>query len=98
MAITTLFELRFQPDYAKKGLAALLDVVKETRAFTGNNGVEVDVDVKDSAHVLLIEKWESAEHDAEYRAWRAGPGAPVDVNKMLAEPPVTTLFSSVADI
>ena len=47
-----------------RGLAA-------TRAFPGCIGVDVLVDTEDEAHLLLIEKWESIEHDQAYRDWRA---------------------------
>ena len=42
-----------------------------TRAFPGCLGVDVLVDTEDKAHLLLIEKWESVEHDQAYRDWRA---------------------------
>jgi heme oxygenase (mycobilin-producing) len=29
------------------------------------------VDTEDKAHLLVIEKWESIEHDQAYRDWRA---------------------------
>jgi quinol monooxygenase YgiN len=29
------------------------------------------VDTQDEAHLLVIEKWESIEHDQAYRDWRA---------------------------
>jgi hypothetical protein len=32
---------------------------------------DVLVDTEDEAHLLLIEKWESIEHDQAYRDWRA---------------------------
>ena len=42
-----------------------------TRAFPGCIGVDVLVDTEDEAHLLLIQKWESIEHDQAYRDWRA---------------------------
>jgi quinol monooxygenase YgiN len=47
----------------------------------------------DPARWLLIEKWESEEHDAAYRTFRAGPGAITDLGPLLAGAPVLTKYT-----
>jgi len=39
---------------------------------------------------LLIETWQSEEHDAAYRAWRAGPGTITELAPLLTGAPVLT--------
>jgi heme oxygenase (mycobilin-producing) len=71
MPIVTVLDLTFRPDAADEGLAVLLDALAATRAFDGCLGVETLVERGDPAHVVVIERWESFEHDQAYRAWRA---------------------------
>ena len=58
-------------------------VLAETRAFDGCRGVTVIQDSADPAHLVAVEQWESLEHDAAYRAWRAGDGAIPDLPGLL---------------
>ena len=54
-------------------LIVLAKTLEATRAFAGNEGIEVLYDVTDPAHVVVIERWSSLAHDDAYRAWRATP-------------------------
>jgi heme oxygenase (mycobilin-producing) len=59
--------------------------------------VEVLTDTADPNHLVAVEKWASEEHDAAYRAWRAGDGQ-INLASFLASPPVLTKFTSVDEI
>jgi quinol monooxygenase YgiN len=72
-AITALLDLRITADSVAGAKEVIDGVLVDTRAFPGCLGVEVLVDIADGAHFLLVEKWESIEHDRAYRAWRATP-------------------------
>jgi quinol monooxygenase YgiN len=72
-------------------------ILSDTRAFEGCLAVDVLIDRADPTHILAIEKWESEEHDAAYRAWRAGDGK-TNLAASLAAPPVVTKFSSADHI
>lgn len=93
MAITATLELRFKPELLDEARTIIRRVLGETRAFDGNLGVEVLVDENDPAHWIAYETWESPEHDAAYREFRAGPGAITDLGALLAGPPVLTWFT-----
>ena len=92
MAIIATLELRFDPAKIDQARALMHDVLAETRAFDGNLGVDVLVDSNDPAHWVAHETWESAEHDAAYREFRAGPGAITELGPLLAGAPVLTWF------
>jgi quinol monooxygenase YgiN len=97
MAITAFLEVQVKPEALDQGVhAALHAVLTETRAFAGCLGVEVLVDTKDPTRFVAVEQWESEEHDAAYRAWRAGDGQPTALAGFLAAPPVLTKYT-VAD-
>jgi quinol monooxygenase YgiN len=98
MAITALFELRVKPEALDQGLhAELHSILNDTRAFDGCLGVEVLIDAADPTHIVAVERWESAEHDAAYRAWRAGEGQ-TNLASYFAAPRVLTKFVTAADI
>ncbi len=50
------------------------EVLSDTRAFNGNIEVQLYVDQEDGQTLRLISKWESREHYAKYREFRASLG------------------------
>jgi quinol monooxygenase YgiN len=91
MPVIALLDLQLKPDSLATGLDVVHETLTGTRAFAGCLGVEVLVDSKDPAHVVVYETWESAEHDRAYREWRAGAGAS-DLGSVLAAPPKLNVF------
>ncbi|MCB5272823.1 hypothetical protein BJG92_00328 [Arthrobacter sp. SO5] len=97
MPITAHLDLNLKAEVLPKAPAVLRDILADTRAFDGCLGVDVLIDSKDPAHILVVERWASLEHDAAYRAWRAGEGAS-NLGELLAAPPVLTHFEASAEI
>ena len=98
MAITAFLELRAKPEALDQGLHAELHaILSDTRAFEGCLGVDVLTDTADPTHLVAVERWASEEHDAAYRAWRAGDGK-TNLGSFLATPPVLTKFFLADDI
>lgn len=94
MAITALLELTLKADAVADAPGVLTETLEATRAFAGNEGVEVLYDVTDPGHVVVIERWASLDHDDAYRTWRATPEGASDLGALLAEPPRLTRWSS----
>ena len=92
MAVLSILELRLRDDVLDSGPAALDAILRDTRAFDGNEGIEVVHDVADPAHVTVVERWTSIERDDAYRAWRATPEGASGLGDLLAAPP--TLWRS----
>jgi quinol monooxygenase YgiN len=98
MTITAFFEICVKPEAIDQGVHAELHaVLNDTRSFEGCLGVDVLIDTADPTHIVAVETWESGEHDAAYRAWRAGDGQ-TNLASFLASPPVLTKFSAADDI
>lgn len=93
MPITAHLDLTLKAEALPTAPAVLRDILSDTRAFDGCLGVEVLVDSQNPAHVLVVEQWASLEHDAAYRAWRAGDGAS-GLGELLVAPPVLTHFEN----
>lgn len=94
MTITALLELTLKADSVADAPRILATTLEATRAFAGNEGVEVLHDVTDPAHVVVIERWASLDHDDAYRAWRATPEGASGLGALLAEPPRLTRWDS----
>ncbi|MHA3702840.1 putative quinol monooxygenase [Jatrophihabitans sp. YIM 134969] len=95
MAVTALLDLRFDPDRIEESHRVLDETLVATRAFDGNVGIEVMADVHDPAHVVVVEHWQSADHDAAYRAWRATPEGASGLGSVVVAAPVLTVLEPV---
>ncbi len=92
MTVTSLLELRIAPAAVDGAVDHINRVLEVTRAFDGCLGTDVIVDVTDPAHIVLVERWESLEHDDAYRAFRATPEGASDLGTILAGPPTLTRY------
>lgn len=92
MPVIALLDLQLKADSLAAGIEVIHETLAGTRAFAGCLGVAVLVDSKDPAHVVLHERWESADHDRAYREWRAGAGAS-NLSSVLAAPPRLHVFT-----
>ncbi|SNT18271.1 putative quinol monooxygenase [Rhodococcoides kyotonense] len=97
MALIALLDLKLKPEILDDAKVVLSRVLAETRAFDGCLGVDVLVDEDDATHWIAYERWESAEADAKYREFRAGPGKITDLGPLLAGAPGLTKFT-VSDV
>ena len=93
MTVSATFEIHVKPESLDSTAEILGAVLDQTRAFPGSLGVEVFVDANDPTHFVALEKWESAEADAAYRAWRATPEGASNLGPILAGRPTLTLLT-----
>lgn len=96
MTYIATLDLRFDPARLDDARAVVDQVLAEARAFDGCLGVGVLVDANDPAHWIGYETWESAEHDAAFREFRARQGKPTDLGPLLTAAPVLTWFTADA--
>lgn len=90
MELVAVLELTFKPDFLESAHTVMARVIAETRTFPGCISVQSVVDSKSPNTWRFVETWESAEHDAEYRKFRAGEGAITDLGPLLAGAPSLT--------
>ena len=93
MTYIATLDLRLDPSRLDDARAAIGQVLAEARAFDGCLDVGVLVDADDPCHWLGYETWESAEHDAAFREFRAGRPRTVDLGPLMAAAPVLTWFT-----
>ncbi|MCE4268750.1 putative quinol monooxygenase [Rhodococcus globerulus] len=87
MTISAILDLRLKKESLATACEVVGRILTETRAFEGCEGVDVLIDADDETHWLCFEKWSTAEADAAYREWRAGPGMIKDLGPLLAGAP-----------
>jgi quinol monooxygenase YgiN len=97
LTIKSLLELQITPEALNRAADLLHRVLADTRAFDGCLGVEVLIDEKDPAHIVIAETWQSLAHDDAYRSWRAGDGAS-NLGTILASAPMLTRFALASGI
>jgi quinol monooxygenase YgiN len=98
MAITSILDLQLKPDALEKANEIIHATLAATRAFDGCHGVTVLVDSADPAHVVLLETWESVEHDQAYRVWRTTPEGASELGSILAAAPKLSLFTAAEGV
>ena len=98
MPITVLLELTLLPASVPDAPEVLRETLRATRAFPGCLEVDVLQDTADDTHVVLLERWDSVESDAAYRAWRSTPDGASQLGTVLAEPLRLMRFTTAADI
>ena len=94
MAVTALLDLHLRADKVEEAPDAIGVILAQTRAFEGNEGLEVLVDITDPAHLTVVEHWASIERDDAYRAWRETPEGATNLGALLAAAPTLTRYET----
>jgi len=92
--VTALLDLRIKPESVTQAKETVDSVLVATRARPGCLGVDVLVDTEDESHLLVIEKWESMEHDQAYRDWRATPAGASALSTIVASRSLTRFVAA----
>ena len=93
MTAVVHLDLHLDPAALDTVPALLTEVLTATRAWPGNEGLEVIVDDADPAHVIVVELWATAADHEAYAAWRSTPEGVSRLSEVLAAPPLKTVFS-----
>jgi heme oxygenase (mycobilin-producing) len=92
--VTALLDLRIKPESVAEAKKTVESVLVTTRAFPGCLGVDVLVDTEDEAHLLVLERWESIEHDQAYRDFRASPAGASPLGSIIASRNLTRFVAA----
>jgi quinol monooxygenase YgiN len=69
MTVHVLLEFKVSPQRRNEAVRLFRELLPSTRAFAGCKRVTGHLDQADGT-ILLIEEWESKEHQQKYLAWR----------------------------
>jgi quinol monooxygenase YgiN len=90
VSVIALLDITLKADQLDEARAVVHETLAQTRAFAGNESVEVMVDAADPAHWVLVERWASMDADNAYREFRATPAGASELGKYLAAVPTLT--------
>lgn len=95
MSINVLLEIEAAAGKADELKAMFRDILVDTRAREGCEGLTVHQDQDNPNTILLIERWVDRAAYETYLAWRAGPGATPQLANFVAGPPAIRYFDDV---
>ena len=65
----------------------------DTRAYDGCEGVQIEQDLDDPSHIVLIEHWASKHHYEKYFGWRTETGVIDQLMTFVTAPPKTAFLN-----
>ena len=83
MSVMVTLEIPVHKEKLEGFLDVLREALKETRAYEGCQDVETFVEME-TGNVMLVELWETAEHQQAYLNWRIETGLTEALSDFLA--------------
>ncbi len=97
MSVMVTAEFKFKPEAADAMLEAMKAALPDTRAYEGCQDVKSYYEA-DTHSLLLVELWDSSEHQQAYIGWRVETGLMDSIGDSLADAPVFRTFEIRDDI
>ena len=97
MGVMVTLELPAKSDRVSEFLDVMREALLDTRAYEGCESVETFVE-ESTGSVLLVELWETAEHQQAYMKGRMETGLMDAIGGFLSAPPVARTFSIKSDV
>ncbi len=95
MAVTVLLEVQAQADKTAALKQVFKDILPDTRAYDGCQGVDVLEDQDNPTTIVLIERWDSRSQYEKYLGWRQETGFVDSLGEYVAGPPSIRYFDAV---
>ena len=91
MSIIATVEFPLQPGKKDEFVDLLVEALKATRNYEGNESVETLVE-HGGTSVLLVEKWQTVDHHKAYRQWRLDTGLRELIGPIVSGLPIIRYF------
>ncbi len=92
MSVLVLVEAPVKSEDISKMKSYLAEILPDTRAYDGCQGVDVYFNTEDAGNLVLVEYWDSRAHQEKYIGWRTETGVSDKLGAMLAGPPSIRYF------
>ena len=86
MSIMVVADTKLKAESISAAKEFFAEILTDTRAFEGCEGVTMCIDSEDPAHLILIAKWVSKEHYEKYHNWRLETGFVEQIRELLDGP------------
>ncbi len=87
MSVTVLLDLKAAPGSIGQLKQLFSEILEDTRAYDGCDGLEVHLNQDDGDNLLIIERWQSRPHYEKYFAWRQETGLIDRIGPLLGAAP-----------
>ena len=94
MAVTVLLELKAKSGTGDALAGVFKQILPDTRAFEGCNGVTVLQNEDDSDTLVLVEEWDTKQHHEKYMGWRTETGLVDQLVAAIEGPPSIRYFGT----
>jgi len=95
MACTVVLEIQLKPDMIDTAKGVFKQILPDTRAYDGCQGVDVVENQDKPGNLVLLETWESRPKYEKYLGWRAETGALDKLGSMCEGAPTIRYFDPV---
>jgi quinol monooxygenase YgiN len=87
MSVTILLDLKAAPGAIDKLKQIFVEILPDTRAYDGCEGLDVHLNQDDGDNLVIVERWQSRPHYEKYFAWRQETGLLDRLGPLLGAPP-----------
>ena len=87
MSVTILLDLKAAPGTIDKLKDVFAEILPDTRAYDGCEGLDVHLNQDDGDNLVIVERWQSRPHYEKYFAWRQETGLLDRLGPLLGAPP-----------
>jgi quinol monooxygenase YgiN len=98
VAIVKIVVLSFDEADAEEAFTHLGLTLPQAREFDGCLGVEALQDEAEPGRVVLVERWESRDHDRRSSEWRRGDDTAAGLVALLQGPPQITFYAERPEV
>ena len=96
MSVLVLVEGPVSPENIADMKAYMAEILPDTRAYDGCNGVDAYFNMDDPCNMILVEYWDTRTHHEEYVGWRTETGVMDKIGTMLSGPPSIRYFEKTS--
>lgn len=96
MSVVALLDLTVKPGCSAEAVRVLGAILAETMERPGSLGVDIVRDASNPDHLVLVERWRSAEDDEAYRQWRRSLPPNAEFAALLDAAPQLTKFDLIS--
>ena len=95
MSVVVLLEIQVKPEAVNEVKAFLKQVLPDTRAYAGCQGIDIYGNADDAGNMVFYERWDSRAHYQKYLAWRTETGVLDQLGAKLVAPPKIRYYEHV---
>jgi quinol monooxygenase YgiN len=95
MSVQVVLELKVKPESVDTVTAMFKEILPDTRAYAGCEGITLHSNVDDPSNMILLERWQTREHHEKYMAWRTETGVLGKLIPLLTGAPSARYFNDI---